>query len=137
MYIKIYNNCTYMFRFWLNHHQRACSLCFAKLHYWYQLIYWVFKIVRSCDRVLTLILLTWRIWWAPNNASKWQMGFNSTFKVLIQSCLCVCVCIGAQCRENSRIGYNWSINILHRADVLANIARTELERFHRYLLQLE
>jgi len=28
--------------------------------------------------VLTLTLLTWRIWWA-NNASKWQMGFNSTF----------------------------------------------------------
>jgi len=24
-------------------------------------------------KVLTLILLTWRIWWAPNNASKWQM----------------------------------------------------------------
>jgi hypothetical protein len=33
--------------------------------------------------LLTLILLTWRIWWAPNNASKWQMGFNSTFKVLM------------------------------------------------------
>jgi hypothetical protein len=31
---------------------------------------------------LTLILLTWRIWWAPNNASKWQMGFNSAFKGL-------------------------------------------------------
>jgi len=31
---------------------------------------------------LTLILLTWRIWWDPNNASKWQMGFNSTFKGL-------------------------------------------------------
>ena len=31
----------------------------------------------------TLILLTWRIWWAPNNASRWQMGFNSTFKGLI------------------------------------------------------
>jgi len=31
---------------------------------------------------LTLILLTWRIWWA-NNASKWQMGFNSAFKGLI------------------------------------------------------
>jgi hypothetical protein len=29
---------------------------------------------------LTLILLTWRIWWAPNNASKWRMGFNSAFK---------------------------------------------------------
>jgi len=32
---------------------------------------------------LTLILLTWRIWWAPNNASKWQMGFNVAFKGLI------------------------------------------------------
>ena len=33
--------------------------------------------------VLTLILLTWRIWWAPNNASSWQVGFNSAFKGLI------------------------------------------------------
>ena len=31
---------------------------------------------------LTLILLTWRIWWAPNDASRWQMLFNSAFKVL-------------------------------------------------------
>ena len=31
---------------------------------------------------LNLILLTWRIWWAPNNASKWQMRFNSAFKWL-------------------------------------------------------
>jgi len=31
---------------------------------------------------LTLILLTWRMWWAPNNASRWQMGFNSAFKGL-------------------------------------------------------
>jgi hypothetical protein len=29
---------------------------------------------------LTVNLLTWRIWWAPNNASRWQMGFNSAFK---------------------------------------------------------
>jgi len=35
-----------------------------------------------CHISLTLILLTWRIWWAPNNASKWQMGFNSVFKGL-------------------------------------------------------
>ena len=41
----------------------------------------VFWVVTS--RVLTLILLTWRIWWAPNNASKWQTGFNSMFKGLI------------------------------------------------------
>jgi len=32
--------------------------------------------------ILTLTLLKWRIWWAPNNASKWQMGFNSVFKGL-------------------------------------------------------
>jgi len=31
---------------------------------------------------LTLILLTWRKWWTPNNASKWQMEFNSAFKGL-------------------------------------------------------
>ena len=30
--------------------------------------------------ILTLILLTWKIWWAPNNASRWQMGFNSAFE---------------------------------------------------------
>ena len=29
---------------------------------------------------LTLILLKWRIWLAPNSASRWQMGFNSAFK---------------------------------------------------------
>jgi hypothetical protein len=30
--------------------------------------------------ILTLILLTWRMWWAPNNASKWHMWFNLAFK---------------------------------------------------------
>jgi len=36
-----------------------------------------FSIVSS---LLTLILLTWRIGWALNNAKKWQMGFNSAFE---------------------------------------------------------
>ena len=31
---------------------------------------------------VTLILLTWTIWRAPTNASKWRMGFNTTFKGL-------------------------------------------------------
>ena len=31
---------------------------------------------------LTLILLTWRKWLAPNNASRQQRGFNSGFKEL-------------------------------------------------------
>jgi hypothetical protein len=34
---------------------------------------------------LTLIVLTWRIWWAPNNSNKQHMGFNSVFKGLRQS----------------------------------------------------
>ena len=38
--------------------------------------------------VLPLILVTWRKWWAPNNASKWQMGFNSAFKGLRHARLC-------------------------------------------------
>ena len=36
------------------------------------------------DGILTITLLTWRIWWAPNNASKWHMGFNSAFKGLME-----------------------------------------------------
>jgi hypothetical protein len=31
---------------------------------------------------LTLYLLTWKIWWVPNNVSKWQMELNSSFKGL-------------------------------------------------------
>jgi len=37
---------------------------------------------KSLKKPLTLYLLMWRIWWAPNNASKWQMGFISAFKGL-------------------------------------------------------
>jgi hypothetical protein len=37
------------------------------------------------DNSLTLNPLTWKIWWAPNNANKWQMGFNSEFKGLSPS----------------------------------------------------
>ena len=39
---------------------------------------------------LTLILLTWRIWRAPNNVSNWQMGFNSAFKGLEMGPLHAC-----------------------------------------------
>ena len=38
----------------------------------------------SCQPNLTLTPLTWRIWWAPNNVGKWQMGFNSALKGLIE-----------------------------------------------------
>jgi hypothetical protein len=48
---------------------------------------WICTFIPSCGFVmwcLTLILLTWWIWWAPTNASKWQMKFNSAFKGLIK-----------------------------------------------------
>ena len=32
--------------------------------------------IYQTDSLLTLILLTWTIWRAPTNASKWRMGFN-------------------------------------------------------------
>jgi hypothetical protein len=41
--------------------------------------------LKSSPRVinpLTLNPLMWKIWWAPNNAGRWQMGFNSVFKGL-------------------------------------------------------
>jgi hypothetical protein len=37
---------------------------------------------RNGQVCLNLILLMWRIKWAPNNASKWLMGFISAFKGL-------------------------------------------------------
>jgi hypothetical protein len=42
---------------------------------------------------LTLILLTWKIWWAPNNANKWQMGFNWAFKGLTTKLFCFIQCV--------------------------------------------
>ena len=43
---------------------------------------WILTIKQKRAPPLTLILLTWRIWWAPNNAGKWHMGFNSALKGL-------------------------------------------------------
>jgi len=46
-------------------------------------IKYIYLIIQvSNNGILTLILLMWRIWWAPNNASRWQIGFNSAFKGL-------------------------------------------------------
>jgi hypothetical protein len=51
-------------------------------------------IVFRCCRCLTLILLTWSIGWARNNASKWQIGFNWAFKGLMYSSVLL---LGARC----------------------------------------
>jgi hypothetical protein len=34
------------------------------------------KFLPFCIYSLTFILLTWKIWWASNNASRWYMGFS-------------------------------------------------------------
>jgi hypothetical protein len=39
----------------------------------------------------TLILQTWKTWRAPNNASRWQMGFNSVFTGLILLMMGTCL----------------------------------------------
>jgi len=48
---------------------------------------WCVRMFRkSVERIqvrLTLILLTWRIWRASSNASRWKMRFNPAFKGLI------------------------------------------------------
>ena len=43
---------------------------------------WDWPCIPSSTEVLTLILLTWRICWAPHNGSRWQMGLNLAFKEL-------------------------------------------------------
>ena len=52
---------------------------------------------------LTHTLLTWRIWWDPNNASKWQMGFNSAFKGI--RCFPSRSCLEKKRRENASARY--------------------------------
>ena len=48
----------------------------------YTFIAWQKRSMKTSS--LTLILLTWRIWWVDNNASRWQMGFSWAFKGLIR-----------------------------------------------------
>jgi len=55
----------------------ACNADASYCHLWPAPLYNIFP-----HYLLTPILLTWRIRWAPNNASKWQIGFNSAFKGL-------------------------------------------------------
>ena len=84
------------------------ALKFALLHALYRGS--IIKVDKETDQ-LTLNLLTWRIWWAPNNASNWQTGFNSEFKGLILGvsvigsvlrtacCVLFIICICQWCRS--------------------------------------
>ena len=66
---------------------------------------------------LTLILLTWRIRWAPNNASKWQMGFNSAFKGLMIHPLWCCTTFYGPCILVLHHIYGSSMMMLHHINV--------------------
>jgi len=58
---------------------RYMPMCYRRVHLLPQLIMHTW---------LTPYLLMWRIWWAPNNTSGWQIGFNSAFKGLRIVTLC-------------------------------------------------
>jgi len=105
--------------------------------------------------LFTLILLTWRIWWTPNNASRWPMGFNSAFEgfksniglvwsiEMINSvhecacrglfCVCVCVCMcvcrickGATFCYSKRGGEEFSVLIKRMKIVWINVINSSL-----------
>jgi hypothetical protein len=60
---------------------RLCCVVVCDLETWRIGAPYIYDIRSLMVNDLTLILLTWRKWWA-NNASKQQMGFNSGFKGL-------------------------------------------------------
>ena len=68
---------------------------------------------------LTLTLLTWRIWWAPNNASRWQMGFNSAFKGLTYISLFQKYVSLPGVPITGTKSLNFRINLFHKRNVLA------------------
>jgi len=70
--------CTVLSSCWKRTHFILCINCWSFLMT--RGYFATHEVIISC--FLILILLTWRIWWAPNNASKWQMGFNSAFQKL-------------------------------------------------------
>jgi len=71
------------------HETRRCfclNICARITYLRYKFYQWhgkqFCKNFNSVTIKLTLSPLTWKIWWAPNNVSRWQMGFKSAFKEL-------------------------------------------------------
>ena len=96
-------------RIWTSHRKKNSE------HIYIQSLY--FKVIKT----LNLILLTYNIWWAPNNASSWHMGLKWVFKVLKNELNPVChllVLLGAHLiLHTSRIRVNiflvWDNILLH------------------------
>ena len=72
----------------IQHLVSSLSVCDCPVH----------RLRKNCS-FLTLIVLTWSIWCAPNNANKRQMGFNSAFKGLTHIYI---------------ISYEWKFSCLYR-----------------------
>ena len=70
-------------------------------------IYYKFELIW----LLTLILLTWRIWWAPYNANRWQMGFNCSFKSLMMKVLAMPWSENAD--SNLKLHLLWLVALFH------------------------
>ena len=100
-----------------NAHNSSCKVLFTPILslrllmsyiYIYIYIYILYDISSLRINDLTLILLTWRKWWAPNNASKHQMGFKSAFKGLMK------LEFSRQIFEKySNIKFQWQQSFLH------------------------
>ena len=72
--------------------------------------------------ILNLTFSTWRIWWAPTNVSKWQMGFNSAFKGLILSVVCKTkVCKSYNTRFDSSMSTNHIVKLSRKLFVKHHI----------------
>ena len=61
-----------------------CPYCFKIMFLSLLIVLWLYGTCTGEPGLLNLILLTWKIGRAPNNASRWQMRFNSAFKGLKQ-----------------------------------------------------
>ena len=92
-------------------------------------------LVTSCTTSLTLNLLKWRIWRAPKNASRWQMGFNSAFKGLkFNNCTLCPHCIYLCCiflRTNSdcaTYSINWLVFITEMKSVYSAVRTGSLNK---------
>jgi hypothetical protein len=91
---------------------------------------------------LTLTLLTWRKWWTPNNASKWQKRFNSAFKGLNLKMVRYLKCISIEmllqkCKHrglgaNSASFYDYFIQYLSLC-VIGTMWYTKIAKFYHAL----
>jgi hypothetical protein len=76
--VKIYSNLECAFQIFVTVHTISPPTYSSGVN-----ITGVFISMQCCRWTLTLNPLMWKIRWAPNNASKRQMGFNLAFKGLI------------------------------------------------------